>query len=159
MFEWILSRDDEEWFIEFHRLISDRYLMLLHGFEECRLDFRWRTIDLICEEDMGEYRSFSLRKNSLLSIIDLSPDEVHREQIRSEGYPFEVECEDIGKCLHSECFSESRNSLEEDMPSGKKGDKYPPNKQILSDDRLMDSIFECDNRLANVSESRIQNNE
>lgn len=84
MFEGILGRDDKKWTLEWHRLISDRDLMFLHRFEESGLDLRGSTIDLICEEDMSEYRTLPLREGSLFLIVDLGSDEVHREEIGSE---------------------------------------------------------------------------
>lgn len=58
--------------------------MFSHGFEEGGLYLRGSTVDLVCEEDVSEYWSLSFRESSLLLIVYLSTDEVHREEVRGE---------------------------------------------------------------------------
>jgi hypothetical protein len=132
--------------------------MFSHSFEEGGLDFRRSTIDLICEEDMGEYWTFSFRESSLLLIVYLSTDEVHREKVGGERYPLEIKLQYISQSLHRESLPESWDSLEQHMTAREEDYEYATDEYILSDDSLMDSRLEREYCFADVSESRVQNN-
>ena len=45
LFDWILRRQNQEWFGKLKSLIADRDLVFLHRFEQRTLDFAWGAID------------------------------------------------------------------------------------------------------------------
>ena len=115
MFERILRRDDEKWRGKEECLIGDRYLVLLHGFEECRLDFWGSTIDLIGKEDMSKYGSLPYLELACLWAVYLMSCEIGWEEIGSEGDTTIVVSEDIRESLDYLRLSEPWDSLDEDV--------------------------------------------
>lgn len=155
MFDRILGREDEESFRQFECRITDGDMFLFHSFEERRLDLRWSTIDLISEEYLSKNRSLPELEFPSICSIDLCSREVWGKEVRSEGNTLESITKNPCKCLDRESLPESWNSFDEYMPSGKERDDDTTDKMILTDDRPTDRIFDMEDRLANVSESRI----
>ncbi len=84
MFERILccEYDKRRWEIE--SLVAYGYFFLLHSFEEGRLYLRWSTVDLISEENMGEYGSFADCELAFLLSVYLIARQIRWQEIRRE---------------------------------------------------------------------------
>ena len=63
------------------RLGSDRGLTFLHAFEQRRLHFRGRTIDLVGKNDIGKNWSGHGREVAAALIEDARPDDIARQKI------------------------------------------------------------------------------
>jgi hypothetical protein len=159
VFERILRSEYNKRRRQIEGLVSDGDAFLLHGFEECGLYLGWCAVDLVSEEDMGEYRSLADFEGSLRLTIDLAPCEVRWQEIRGEGYSTRIETEYACKSPYSLRLAETRNSLEECMSTREECDDELLDEGILTDDLLLDLGFYLMERVVDMSECWVQNNE
>ena len=84
MLQGILCREYDKWRRQIESSIPDGDSFFFHGLEEGRLYLGWSTIDLIGEENIGEYRSLPDLELALLGSVDLIAREIRWEEIRGE---------------------------------------------------------------------------
>src|SRR6266496_2170980 len=94
----ILRRENEERLIEPIGRSSDGHLLLLHRLKKRRLHFCWSAVDLVCENDVREDRAFLDAELSVGLIVDLSSENVGRQQIRCELNSLKRRADRFGKC-------------------------------------------------------------
>jgi hypothetical protein len=156
VFERILCGEYDKRRRQIESLITDGDAFLFHGFEEGGLYLRWSTVDLVCEEDMGEYRSLADIKDSLRLPVYLTSCEVRWEQIRSERYTTRVETEYPCKSPDRLGLAESWNSLEECVSTREEGDDQFLDEGILTDDLALDICLDRLERIVDMSEGWVQ---
>ena len=139
MFEGILRGEYDKRRRQIEGLITDGDFFLLHGFQEGRLDLRWSSVDLVGEEDMGEYRSLAYLEGSLPLAVDLTSCEVRWEEVRRERYPTRIEPEYACKSPDRLGLAKARDSLEECVSTREECDDEFLDEGILTDDLLLDT--------------------
>src|ERR1041385_9265946 len=80
----VLSRENRK---DGRQLVSfavDRHLAFFHRFQQRRLRFWWRTIDLISEQDVSKYWSSPQSECRVCDVEDVSAGDVLRHQVRRE---------------------------------------------------------------------------
>src|SRR5262245_61323081 len=117
---------------------EDRYLLFLHRLQDRRLGLRRRTVDLIREHHMGEYRSlFELKLAAAIGFgQNLCADDVGRHQIRCELNALEGNTEDVTQGFYQQGLAQTRYPLQQDVSAGKKGNQHLPNDIIVTDDNF-----------------------
>ena len=58
--------------------------MFLHGFEQRTLHLGWGTVNLICQNEIGEDRTALYMESLVFLRINLSTHHIGRQQIRSK---------------------------------------------------------------------------
>lgn len=159
VFERILccEYDKRRWQIE--SLISDGDFFLFHSFEERRLHLGWSTVDLVRQEDMGEYRSLAYLKCSLRLSVYLTSREVGWQEIRSEGYTTRVESEYACKSPDRLGLPKTRNSLEECVSTREECNDEFLDESILTDDLLLDLRTDRDESIVDMGEGWVHRSE
>ncbi len=119
MLDRILRRDDEEWIGKRQASLLDADHALAHRFEQRRLRFRRRTIDLVGEENIGEDRAGNEFEFLLILVVDRDADDVGGQKIARELNPLKRQRQRAGQRVRQRCLADSRNVFEKDVALGK----------------------------------------
>ena len=81
----ILRREHEEGRLERIRPPGRSDVVLLHGFEQCRLSFRRRAVDLVSEQDLREDRPLHEAQRAVAAVLveHFGAGDVGRHQVRA----------------------------------------------------------------------------
>src|SRR4030095_9316079 len=97
-----------------------RYLMLLHGLEQCSLSLRRGAIDFVRENHVSENRPGNEDELATVSCIlqNLHTGDVGRHQIRRETDPLKLQVEDLRNRFDEERFRQSRSAGDQAVTAG-----------------------------------------
>ncbi len=140
MLQRVLSREDHEELGERIGLSTDRHLPFLHRFEQGTLHLGGRTIHLIGEEDVGEYRAPLDREVARLLIVDQRADEVGRQEVRCELDPAGFAADRGREGTGRQSLGQPRKTLKEKMAVGQDPDHEPLEQHLLSNDDPADLV-------------------
>jgi len=110
----VLGSEDEERLFQFVGLALDGDAVLLHGLQQSGLGFRRRAIDLVGEDDVGEYGSRQedqLPAPCFRILLDqIRAGDVRGHQIRRELNAREAEIQNLGKGVDKKSFRQARDT-------------------------------------------------
>ena len=135
MLDRILRGDDHERLRKFVRRVADRDLPLLHRFEQRRLHFRRRAIDLIGQNQVRENRPLPRREDAIGRIEDQRPGDIGRQKVRRELDAMKRRVDSAGQRLDEQRLGKSGNALEQHMPADQQRDDEPVDDRLLPDHR------------------------
>ena len=79
MLDGVLSGKDQKQIGKWEGLAPNRDLLLLHGFQQGTLDLGRGTIDLVCQQDIGEDWPLLNREVAGPLVVDHGADQVRRQ--------------------------------------------------------------------------------
>ena len=134
------SCEHEERALERIRPTRGRDVGILHRFEERRLRFRRRPIDLVGEDDLREDRPGHEPESAVsVGLVEhLGAGDVGGHQVGRELDPLERQVENLRDRLDEQCLGESRHAGDQAMPAGEERDEDLIDDRILPDDDLAD---------------------
>src|SRR5262245_14617550 len=112
MLDWILRRKHYEWTRQLIRLLLNGDVTLGHCFEERRLRFGSRAIDLVGKYHVGEDRSRLEFERARALVEDLQSEDVGRQHIGSELYALKGAIEASRKSVREGGLSDAGNVLD-----------------------------------------------
>ena len=107
-------------------------MALLHGLEEGGLHLGRRTVDLVGQYEVGEYRAFPDLELLALLAVDHRTDKVGRKQVGGELDTAEPGVDTRGQSIDGKSLGQTGNTFEEDMPVGQQADKQILHQMFLS---------------------------
>ena len=110
--------------------------MVLHGFEQSRLHLGRRAVDLVREDEVGEYGAFADEELLLLLRVDQCTDQVCRQQVGGELNAREIGIDGFGQRGDGQRFGQPRHAFQQDVPVGEQADQKGVDQVILSDNHL-----------------------
>ena len=123
MFHRILRGDDQERLRQFIGVCINGDLAFVHGLEQGGLRLGRGAVDLVREQDVGEYRTalefellFSGRK-------DRNAHNIGGQHVAGELHALEGAIDGARECLTKCGFADSRNTFDQQMPAGKDADQ------------------------------------
>ena len=111
--------------------------MLLHGFEQSALHLGRRTVDFICQDEVGEDGATTHHEFLVLLAVDQRADEVGRQQVGSELDTGEVGVDGAGHGLDGQGLGQTRHTFKEDVAVGQQANQKAFGHLFLSDDNLV----------------------
>ena len=142
LLDGVLRGHDQERVGQLESLVADGHLVLLHGFEQSALHLGRRTVDFVCQHEVGEDGAATHHKLLFLLTIDQRTDEVGRQQVRSELDAGKVGVNSASHRLDGQCLGQSRHTFKQDVAIGQKANQQSFGHLFLSDDDLVH--FEVD---------------
>ena len=136
----VLRREDVERLLQLIRASLDRDAVLLHRFEERRLGFRRRAVDLIGEHDVREDRPW--RKHHLaparrrIFLDEICSGNVRGHQVRRELNPRELQVEHARERVNEERFGEPWHADDEAVAADEERQQHLGDDVLLPDDQL-----------------------
>ena len=118
-------------------LAADGDVLLLHRFQQRRLGFRRRPIDLIGEDNIGEHRTaLKLKDFAPRSIVGehIGAGDVRRHEIRRKLHPGKSQAQAFAEAAHHQGLAQPGHSFEQTMAAADQRNK-----------NLLDQIFMADN--------------
>lgn len=97
------------------RLAGARDLILLHDFEQRALHLGRGTVDLVGEQQVGEYRPQRGAEVAGILIVDPGADEIDRHQIGGKLDAPEVATDRVCECLHGQRLRGSGHAFDQQM--------------------------------------------
>lgn len=138
LFEWILSREDEERVGQIPGNSADGYFPFLHCFQHGGLSLGRCAVNLIGQNDVGEKRSGQESElffaGGRVLKDDLGSGDVARHQVGGELDAAERHLESFGEGGDEEGFGEAGDADEEGVAAGKNGDEDFVDDVGLADD-------------------------
>ena len=115
-----------------------RDMMLLHGFEQCRLCFRGRAVDFVGENHIGkDWPLYEDHFPFLAGLLEyFGAGNISRHKVRRELDAAERAGEDICECPDQHRLSQTRNSFQQGVPSSQQGHHQIMNQFALSHNHL-----------------------
>jgi hypothetical protein len=98
----VLGRHDQERLRDGERFAPDGHLPLLHDLQQRALHLRGRAVDLVGQQQVGEYRPEGHIELARRLVVDPCTDEVGRHQVRSELDSLELPADRAGQRLDRE---------------------------------------------------------
>ena len=98
--------------------------------------FRWRTVDLVGEQQLREDRPRSKSKLALLHVEDRRSGDVRRHQVGSELDPSELAAKDLAERSHEQSLAETGDGLDQHVSSREQRGQRSQHKFILPDKHL-----------------------
>ena len=120
------------------RLALDRDLALLHRFEQGRLCLRWRPVDLVAEEQVGERRAGPELEGAGALVVDRAARDVGRHQIGSELDARELHRADLREGASDQRLRHTRVVLDQDVAVGEQPEQDELQRLALADHRPFD---------------------
>ncbi len=125
-------------------LAADGDLLLLHRFQQGRLRFRRRAVDLVGQHNVGEQRpgqkTERTRTRLFVFLNNLRARDVGRHQVGRELHAVELERQRIGKRANHQRLGQPGHAHQQAMPAGEKGDEQLLDHFLLPDDALGDFV-------------------
>ena len=119
------------------RLLADGPLVLLHGLEHRTLHLRRRTVDLVCQHDIGEDGASFLTVNSPLCWSYISvPTRSAGRRSGGELEALEAGVDDPGQRADGQRLGKAGHAFEQDVSVTEQADEQPFDHVTLSDDDL-----------------------
>ena len=136
MLQRVLRRQHQEGLGQLVGVVADGHLALLHGFEQSRLHLGRRAVDLVREDEVGEYGAFADEELLLLLRVDQRTDQVGRQQVGGELNAREIGIDRLGQRGDGQRFGQPRHAFQQDVPVGEQADQQGVDQVILSDNHL-----------------------
>ncbi len=133
-FDRVLGGEHEERFGHGVGLPADGHLVLTHHLQERRLDLRRCTVDLVGEDEVGEYRAELHVELLARAAVDARAGDVGREQVGGELDPGERPTSGFGQCADREGLRQSRRTFQQAVPTGHQRDEESLDHPLLADD-------------------------
>jgi len=134
LFDGVLGREYEEGRGQRVGGIADGDLALLHGFEECALDFGGGAIHLVGEDDVGENGTFAWGEVAAMGVVDQGTDDVAGEEVGRELDAVEGRVEASRDGDDAESFAKSGDAFDEDVVAGDEGGEESVEQLLLAHD-------------------------
>ncbi len=119
--EGVLRGNHEKGVWEPVRAVLEGHHPLTHGFQKGSLCFRIGPVDLVCQDDVGEYRSCIEREGITFVGVDAVTEKVLGEHVAGELNSLEFSRNTSGECLSEGCFSPAGSVLYEDVTAREEG--------------------------------------
>ena len=115
--------------------------MLLHRLEQRRLRARWRAIDFVGEQDVGEHRTAHETERALAGgrvlLENFGAGDVARHEVRRELDAAELEMHRLGHRADHQRFRETGHADEQRVPAGDHRHENFVEHVALADDALL----------------------
>ncbi len=133
----VLRRDDDERVGDEMGVPVDRDLMLLHHLEKGRLGAGSSPVDLVGEDDVGEYRSWVEYELVGVLVEDRDPGDVPWEEVGRELDTGPVDAEGTGQGAGQGGLSDARHILEQEVALGEQaGDGHTDDVRLAADESV-----------------------
>jgi hypothetical protein len=139
--ERVLGREHEERLLQPVGRLADRDAHVLHRFEQRRLRFRGRAVDLVGEHDVGEDRPrLKLEEGAAVRRLlhDVGADDVGRHQVGGELNARERQVQHVGEGVHQARLADAGNALEQHVSAGEQTGHGQADGVLLPDDAAAD---------------------
>ena len=114
------------------------HLALLHGPEQCSLSLGWRSVDLVCQKQVGEDRALHKLEHAPtrrgIFFQDISPGDIARHQVWSELDAPEVQVQGGGRCLHDQRLGQSWHANKQAVASSEECSQHQIDDGLLTHD-------------------------
>jgi len=130
--------NDEERRQRFARTV-DRHLTLFHCFQQRRLRFGRRAIDLVREQERREDRPATQREFGRLRIEDRRADDVGRHEVGRELNAPERYAQQHRKRAHEQRLGRARNAFEQNVTVAEQRDQKCVRGAFVADDHAIDA--------------------
>jgi hypothetical protein len=134
----VLGRHDQERLRDGERFAPDGHLPLLHDLQQRALHLRGRAVDLVGQQQVGEYRPEGHIELARRLVVDPGTDEVGRHQVGSELDSLELPADRASQRLDRERLGQPRDALNEQVTAGEHGNRHALEQYILTNDRALD---------------------
>ena len=114
----VLGREHHERLLQCVDRAVDGDLGLIHGLQQRRLGPGGRPVDLVGEEDVGEYRTFLQHELTRGAIVDRHPQHICRDHVRRELDAAEGAVDAASDRRREDGLADARHILDQDMPAG-----------------------------------------
>ena len=133
----VLRSQYEERLRKFISIGGDGHLTLLHGFEQCTLHLGWSTVDLICQNEVGEDRTFLCLELTIFLRVNHGTDDIGRQQVGCELDARELRINQRCQGFDGFCLCQTWHTFEQHVPIRKKSQKEGLHQMFLTDDGLI----------------------
>ena len=110
-----------------------------------------RAVDLVGEQQIGEYGPQRRREVARLLVVDAGADQVRGHEVRRELDPAKRPANDLRERLDRQSLREPRHAFHEEVALGKDGHQHALEEMILSDDHFLDFIKNALHQRRNVA--------
>src|SRR5680860_1183324 len=142
----VLGGGDHEWRRQHPGCAVDGDLALLHGLQQCGLCLGWRPVDLVGEQQVGEYRPFAEGELGTVRVVDQRSGDVARHQVRGELHPFGLDVQRRSNRADEQGLGDAGHALEQDVSATQQRDEDAGHCGVLSHDRLGDLVADGNQR-------------
>lgn len=134
VFDGILGGRNDERIGQRTRGAIDGDLTFLHGLQQCCLCLRRGPVDLVGEQQVGEYRASAELERRGACVVDQGAGDVARHEVGGELYTLEVEGQCGRECAHQKGFGDTGHTLQEHVAAAQQCDNQAADHRVLSDD-------------------------
>jgi hypothetical protein len=117
-------------------------LTLGHGFEQGRLDFRWRAVNFVRQNQVVKERSCLKFEGALLRPKYLAAGNIRGQKVWGELHALKVTFNTLSQRFNGLSFGQSRSTFDQQVPVGQKGDNQSFDQMLLAHNLLVEPIFE-----------------
>ena len=135
----VLSRQHHERFGERQRLPFDRHLPLLHPFEQGRLRASRCAIQFIGQQKLTKDRSLPQNEVARLTVEDLCPGDIRRQQVWGELDPLVMNAEDHRERPAQRRLRRTGDSFQQHVPTGEQRHEHLIGHVAHPDHNLLNS--------------------
>ena len=121
---------------------ADRGLSLRHCFQQACLRFGRCPVDFVCKDNLMHDSALAVLEFTGFHIKNLGSHDIGRERIGRKLNPSEVTLHGFRKGGSERGFADAGDSLQQDMPAGKKTDQHILNDFFFSDEVFTDMLFQ-----------------
>ena len=113
-----------------------------HRFEQRRLRFRRRAIDLIGQHDVGENGSGFPLEDAAVLVVDREPDHIGRQQVRRKLNALKNTVEGACERVSERRFADAGNVFNQQVAAGDESNDGQPDGFGLALDNRLDGVLQ-----------------
>ena len=113
-------------------------LGFFHCFKQCSLGLGRRAVDLISEQEVGEYRPLAKPERRCLAVEDHLANNVTGHQVGGELHSIEVQRQRLGQRLHQQGFGHAGHTFDQHMAADQQSTHESGERCILAYHDLSD---------------------
>ena len=142
----VLRREDEKRLGQGVCVVADGDLALLHRLQKGALDFGWRAVDFVRENDICEYRPLLRAEIACLGIVNHCSDDIRWQQVWGELDAVEGRVERLGEAGDRQGLCQPWQSFDKHVVVAEKRQNQLADQVVLADDDSADfelDFFQC----------------
>ena len=116
-------------------------LLLGHCLQQCALRARWRAVDLVGQQHVGEHRAGMELELAAARFIHRDAQYIGGQQVGGELHALEAEAEAAGQCMCQRGLAQARQILDQQVPTGQQRDESQPDFRHLAQHQCIHLIL------------------
>ena len=120
---------------------SDRRRVLLHCFKQRSLSFRWCSVDLICQQNVGKNRTGYKAPATLTIVVifdDIGTGDIRWHEIWSELDAIKLQSQRICQCANQQCFGSTWHTGNQTVATHQQSDQQVLHDFVLTHNHATD---------------------